>query len=452
MQQTEIIQGGSGAGTINATFTVTGSAYALDYVDTLVGAVQAILATRHGNTETVAPQGGFEAQDHPAHKYPIYQLVPPTVQSASATYDITTSGYVIDSIGGAVAINGDSAGGDSIIAFADGQAATVNTEGSNNLVIFTTGNNYFNGSTSGGNETVVGGTGNDVINTGTGSTVINAGTGSDLITLNDTVSGAYNDSAYLDTGLDTVIANGAGDYVLASVGDERIVGGVGESAASNLTVVLIAGSTGDTVTGGAGYLSVTDAVGGNKITGGAGGLTFIAGANIVDTIVTGASTALIFGNAGDSIALATGFDGAGAAFTAGAGNETLDGSAATAALTLFGAASSDGTAVSDVLRGGSGNDTLIAGTGTETLIGEAGANIFLVDSVGAANSTITVADFAGADSLAFSGYTAGEVASVLANSSIVNGTFVAVFTDSNTTLTVPGITSLSQISGHVITF
>jgi hypothetical protein len=457
--QSQTISGGSGAGKIYIAFTATGSTYSLSYVDTLVGAIQGIL-NAGGNTDTVGPTGGntFFPGAEDAGSTPIYQLVPDTQTVGEQTFNIATSGYVVDTIGGAVMVNTDSAGGDSILVVGNSEATTVNAAGSDNLIVFVDGNNVYNGSATSDGDTVVGGSGNDTINTGAGSTTVNAGTGYDSITLNDTGSGAYNDQVYLDTGHDMVMADGTGDLVVATTEFVTVMGGSGETAMSNLTVDLLANNDGtpngyDQITGGAGYLTVTDNSSDNTINGGAGGLTFIGGANISATINTGNSTALIFGSTGDNLTIGTvAGDTGGAVFAAGAGNETLNGAGATGNLTLFGASQANGSGATDVLIGGAGNDTLVAGAGVDSLTGGAGSNTFLIDAYGAEGGNITITDFAGNDSVAFGHYSQADVATALQDGQDINGNFVITFAESSTTVTFTGITSASQLDGHIITF
>jgi Ca2+-binding RTX toxin-like protein len=464
MDQSYTVNGGSGSGTIYTAFTASGSSYALSYVDTLVGAIDSILANG-GNTDTVGPDTGSGSAYFPGNQLagsePIYQLVPDTTEVGSQTFDIATPGYVIDTIGGAVVVNTDSSGGDSILVEGITMSTTVNAAGSDNLVVFIDGNNVYNGSTVPGDmgDTVVGGTGNDTINTGTGNTTVNAGDGYDLIYLNDTGVGAYNDSAFLDAGRDSVVAMGTGDYVLATSEYETVTGGSGETSASNLTVVLLPNSDGtadgyDSITGGAGYLTVVDSSSDNSVYGGAGGLTFIGGAGITATINTGGGTALIFGNSGDNLSVGTTAGDTGvAAFVAGAGNETLNGAASTSNLVLFGASQADSASAYDTLIGGAGNDTLVAGSGTESLMGGAGSNTFLVDFYGSENANITIGDFlAGNDSVAFGHYSQADVQAALSAGQDINGNFVVTFTESSTTVTFTGVTSSSQLTGHIITF
>jgi Ca2+-binding RTX toxin-like protein len=443
---------------INITFTEYGSQYADYYIDNMVAAINAILDAGGTVTGVSPTQDGAFMPGTPAQQTPIYILNPSTVQVGTQTFDIESSGYVLDTLGGSVAINGDSAGGDSILVTANNPLTTVNTFGSDNLVIFIDGNNVYDGTGSTGGDTVVGGTGNDTINTGAGNTTVNAGTGYDIIYLNDTGTGAYNDQVYLDTGHALVIAQGTGDYVVATTEGQTIEGGGAEVATDNLTVLLLPNSDGtangfDLVNAGNAYTTVGDDSSDNTINGGNGGLTFIGGAGITASVNIGMGAALLFGNAGDSITLAseTGATG-GAVFVAGSGNETLNGVGTTGALTLFGAAQADSASANDLLTAGSGSDTLVAGSGLETLTGGAGSDTFLVDFYGARDASITINDFSASDQIAFGHYSEADVQAALAGGQDINGNFVVTFAESSTTVTFTGITSASQLDGHIITF
>jgi Ca2+-binding RTX toxin-like protein len=444
----------SGGG-LNVSFTEYGSSYAAGYENNLVGAINNILA--NGGSVTPVTEGSTGAAFVPGiqgvQSEPIYNLVPSTVAGlTSQVFTIATAGYVVDTVGGSVVINVDSAGGDSIIVTANNPSTTVNAAGSDNLVVFIDGNNTYNGANSTGGDTVVGGTGNDTITTGAGNTTVNAGTGYDLIVLNDTGALAtgsfYNDGVFLDTGHATVVADGVADYVVATAAGQTIAGGAAQAATSNVTAVLLAGSTGDYLIGGAGYMTVFDAAGDNKITDGTGGLTFIGGANVADTITTGGSEALVFGGSGDDLTV---LGSGGALFSAGGGNETLNGAGATGNLTLYGASQANAGMAVDSLVGGAGNDTLVAGSGMETLVGGAGANTFLIDAYGAQNASITIADFAGNDSVAFGHYSAADVAAAIQGGTQEGANFVITFATSNTTVTFDNATQ-SSLTDHIITF
>jgi Ca2+-binding RTX toxin-like protein len=443
---------------VNITFTEYGSSYANNYISNIVTALNAIL-NDGGSVTGVSPnQGDSLLPEAPAEQTPIYLLNPSTVEVGVQTFDIASSGYVLDTVGGSVAVNGAQEGGDTVLVTANNPFTTVNTFGSDNLVVFIDGNNAYDGSGSTGGDSVVGGDGNDTIKTGQGSTTVNAGTGYDIIYLNDTGSGAYNDQAYLDTGHDLVVAQGTGDLVVATTENETIDGGSAEISTDLLTVVLLANSDGtvngnDLINAGNAATTIFDESSANTISGGNGGLTFIAGAGITATFDIGMGTASLFGAAGDSITLGTETSGTGSAvFIAGSGNETLNGAGATGAIVLFGATQADSATANDLLTAGSGQDTLAAGSGMETLMGGAGSDTFLVDFFGAQGASITIGDFSAADQVAFSHYSAQEVQAALQGGQDIDGNFVISFAESSTTVTFTGITSASQLDGHIITF
>jgi hypothetical protein len=468
MDQSFSIGGGSGSGKINLTFSANGSNYALNYLDTMVGAIDTLLGDG-ANTDPLAPSSytafspalsfGPQALDGT----PIYQLTPGTVQGGTQNFDISTAGYAIDTVDGSVVINGDSAGGDSILVVGTDPTTTVNSFGIGNLVIFVDGNNLFNGSTGGGDETILGGSGRDTINTGTGSSTVNAGTGNGVIVLNDTGAGAFNDAVYLDTGQAQVFADGTGDLVVATAAGQTVSGAVGPVGAdSELTVLLLPDSDGlangyDVINGGSADATIFDESSANTVNGGDGTLTFVAASNISATIGVGNGTEILFGAAGDNITVGTELGGddmaatGEAIFAAGAGNETLNGAAATGDLILFGAAPAAGVPA-DVLIGGSGSDTLVAGSGAETLLGGSGADTFLIDIYAAENATLTISDFGGSDTLEFGHYSAADVANALEAGQEVDGNFVVTLPESSTTVTFTGVTGAGNLDGHIVTF
>jgi hypothetical protein len=465
MDQTFSIGGGSGSGTINLTFTANGSNYALNYLDTMVGAIDSLLAGG-ANTEPLGPSGytAFSPDLQAPGGTPVYQLVAGTVQGGTQNFDLSTAGYAIDTVAGSVVANGDSAGADSILVVGLDLSTTVNTFGSGNLVIFVDGDNLFNGSTRGGDETIVGGSGNDTINTGTGRSTVNAGTGNGVIVLNDTGAGAYNDAVYLDTGRTQVFADGTGDIVVATSAGQTVSGAVGPVGPdSALTVLLLPDSDGfadgsDVINVGSAETTIFDESSANTVNGGDGALTFVAGGDISATVNMGNGAAFVFGAAGDDITFSTeaaGSDMGGtgeAVFAAGAGNETLNGAAVTGGLLVFGAAQGAGASAEDVMIGGSGSDTLVAGAGAETLVGGTGADVFLIDIFASENANLTISDFGGSDSLDFGHYSATDVANALAAGQEVGGNFVLTFNESSTTVTLTGVTGARALDGHVVTF
>jgi len=449
----ETIHGGG----LNFAFTVYGT-NTLRYANQFVQNVNALLQNEN---VTIVNAIQLDHQNVPGERLPgnstpVYELVPSTVQGGPQEFFVPGSGYVLDSIGGASTVIGFASGGDTILVAAINARATINTFGSNNQVIFVDGNNTFNGSDTGGNETVVAGTGFDTINTGTGLTTVNSGTGDATIYLNDTASGAYNDKVWLDDGNSLVIANGTGDVVVATTEGQTVVGGPGETSASVLTVALLPNSDGtangnDLINAGAGYTNVVDESSNNTVNGGSGGLTFISGDSITASINTGNGYSVIFGNSGASLTLATqAGDTGGSTFIAGAGNESLLGGGATASILAFGG---QDTAGNDSIVTGTGNDTLVAGMGNETLDGGTGNNTFLIDAT-SSGGNVVLGDFGAnlaGDSIAFSGFNAQDVQAALDAGQEVNGNFIITLSDS-TTVTFVGVSSESQLNGHIVTF
>jgi len=442
---TETIHGGG----INFAFTVYGT-NTLRYANQFVENVNTLLQTENA-TFLNAIQG---AQANPGNSTPVYDLVPNN-QGGTQEFLLPGAGYVLDSIGGPVSVAGYGSGGDTILVAAINARTTIQTFGSNNEVIFVDGNNTFDGSSTGGNETVVAGTGFDTINTGTGLTTVNSGTGDATIYLNDTAAGAYNDKVWLDDGHSIVYANGTGDVVVATTEGQTVDGGT--NASSVLTVAILPNSDGtangnDLINAGAGYTNFIDESSNNTINGGSGGLTFISGASITASINTGDGYSLIFGNAGTSLTLTTQAGDTGSStYVAGSGNESLLGGAATASILAFGGQDSTG---SDSIATGAGNDTLVAGLGSETLDGGTGSNTFLIDANAAAGANIVLSDFGAnlaQDSVGFSGFSASEIQSALDNGTEVGGNFVIQLSDS-TTVTFVGVSGESALNGHIITF
>jgi Ca2+-binding RTX toxin-like protein len=451
------IKGGSGADTINYSFVVTGTnttRYTLQFADT----VNSLLA--HGTPLTYVQSSGADAllneQGAAAH---IYDLIPNTVNGGSNVWNIFGAGYVIDSVSGAGDLN--LAGNDTVLVAGQNSETTVTSanagvNGNNDLIIFVSGSNEYIGDTTSGagfGDTIEAGSGSDTISTGGGSATVNSGTGDATIYLNDTTAGSnVNQFVYLDDGHSVVYANGANDAVIATASAQTINGGLANTG-SELTVVLLGGSTGDLVNGGAGSGIVFDySAGGNTIDGGAGGMFFVGGQNITDTVQGGSGAMAIFGNTGDNLTFdnLAGATAGATELVAGSGDETLNGAGATSNLALFG---STDTAANDVLTGGFGNDTLQAGVGNETLTGGAGSNLFVFNAAADAGGNITVADFgaSGTNELAFGGYTPAEVQAALAAGTEANGNFTITLSD-NTTITFTGVTGASELSGHIFTF
>lgn len=436
------IHGGSGSDTINFAFTVTGT-NTIKYAEQFANSVNTLLAGGENPTfltpGDTTPGTGVD---------PIYVLNPNG--QSDATFSIPGAGYVLDSIGGASTVDGT--GSDTIIVAGINPAATVDLTGGNNLVIFVDGNNLYNGTGDAvGNDTVVAGSGFDTVTTGTGSTTVYSGTGNSTISLNDTsTSGSVNDIAYLDDGKSTVYANGVNDQIWATVGNETIY-----STASSGTLGVVLSGTGAnggdlvSITGGA-TTTVFNNVGNDTIDAGSGTLNVYDAPGAFTYVNTGTGNTIIFGAASTTVVLGSQISGGTGVFIASGGNEQLIGSSATANLTLFGATVA-GSA--DTMMGGSGNDTLVAGAGTDSLFGGTGSNEFLIAASQTDGAHITIGDFwaSSGDTLALSGFTAQDVNNIINHGTDVNGSYV-VSLSNGSTLTFEGITSGSQLSGHIVSF
>jgi hypothetical protein len=462
------ISGGSGQDTINFAFTVTGT-NTTAFTQSFASAVNGILVS--GVTTPLAPDAPLGSSTLPSGgQIPVYVLEAPT--GGSSSYTVTPSAYAVDSLSAAVSVS--LTGSDSILVAAINAAATVTGTGSNNEAIFVTGNNEFIGTADSGGDTVVAGSGQDTIYTSLiGDTSVYSGTGEASIYLQDT-SAAFtttdgtttlnptNDFVYLQDGQNTVYANGTNDVIFASAAGQTIYG-ADTSNGGFLGVVLLPTSDGsangnDIVNASySGTVAVFDSSSNNSIFGGVGVLEFIGGASVTASLSMGTGNTYAFGADGDSISMSTqaGDTGLGY-FVAGAGNETLNGAAATSTLYLFaGATSSGGASPSDSLVGGAGANLLAAGAGSDTLDGGTGSNYFLVDSSASAGASILLKDFATdgqvTGTVYLSGFSSADVNSLYTDTVTSGGNLVATIGNS-TTITFTGITSGSALQGHIVTF
>jgi hypothetical protein len=457
MASSVTIHGGQGSDTISFAFTVTGTNTAA-YASAFATNVNNILTT--GTLTALSPTNTTSSIHlSAAQSNQVYVLVPPTDGTGPIpSYDLGASAYALDTISGAASIA--LAGADTVLVAAINAEATVTGAGANNQVIFVDGNNVFDGSADTGGDTIVAGSGFDTIETSAaGSTTVNSGTGDATIYLNDTTGGGINDFVWIDDGMNTVYANGAGDAVVATTEGQTIDGD--SVAGGYLAAVLLPNSDGtaagnDTINANAGTVSVYDYSNDNTVVGGSGLLFLTAGdstAGVSATLDVGNGSAYIFGAAGDNITLGTvaGDTGYGY-FYAGVGNETLNGAASTTNVYAFGGSD---TAGSDSFVGGSGVNLLTAGAGADTLQGGTGTNYFQISDAGSGNANILLADFGAngttASTLILDGFSQTDLANLYASNNDVNGSLVVTIGNS-TTVTFSGITSGSQLQGHVVTF
>jgi hypothetical protein len=443
------IHGGHGSDTISFAFTVTGT-NTTRYASAFAANVNSLLATGGGGTITpLGPDNGsnalrFSQGDTPA----IYVLTAPTdTASPIPDYTITTPGYVLDTISGAASIN--LAGSDTVLVAAINAEATVTGSGGDNQIVFVDGNNEFIGTADTGGDTVVAGSGFDTIYTSEiGSTTVNSGSGDATIYLQDTTVGGFNDFVWLDDGVNTVYADGVKDAVVATVGDQTINGDSVAAPGSYLGVVLSATSAADIINAqGTDTTAVFDAGNGSTITGGASTLYFLAEGAITATVDGGSGASYIYGGAGDSITLGATSDSTGTSYLVSGGNETLNG--ASSAGTLFAY-----LGAGDSVAGPNGKSFLTAGGGSETLGGGTGINFFQIGEAGSGGGSFTINDFStgGQSTLILdNGFTSADVSAIESSTNNVNGNLVVTISDS-TTLTFTGITSGSQLVGHIVTF
>ena len=293
--------------------------------------------------------------------------------------------------------------------FTGSAAHTGSGNSSNNVMTGSTGNDTFFAGM--GSDTLDGGDGNDVL-------VGNAG-GADLFTaIQDAFDGgAGNDTLYVKAG--DVIQGGADRDFLHLVNDHAITINLGstgiewiETLFGNDTIdgstqtvgievysdggndtitgsafndIVWAGSGNDMLTGGDGNDALIGDIGSDSISGGNGNDTFFIDSD--DTFIDGGvgfDNAYITSGQGMSIDLAATRLEWVADFVGG--NDTMDGSGATANLEIYAAGGTDsvtggsgadfvwGEAGNDTLTGNGGNDTLVGGTGTDRMTGGLGTD------------------------------------------------------------------------------
>jgi hypothetical protein len=452
------ISGGQGADTINFAFTVTGT-NTTAYTQTFANAVNAILGT--GVTTPLPPGTPASALPPPdGGQTPVYVLTPPA--DGSDSYTVGAGAYAVDSLGSAVSVQ--LTGNDSILVAAINAAATVTGLGASNEVIFVTGDNEFLGASDSGGDTIVAGSGQDTIYTSLiGSTSVFSGTGEGTFYLQDTsTAGGYNDTAYLQDGTNTVFANGYSDLVYATTEGQTINGDASSLGTGSLLGIVITPNSDGTMNGNdlvngsnTGTVAVFDFSSNNTIIGGSGALEFIGGTSVGASLSIGTGITYAFGADGDSISMTTqtGDTSGYGYFVAGAGNETLNGAAATSNLYLFGGSD---TAGGDSLVGGGGLNLLTAGAGSETLQGGSGTNLFNIDQTGSAGANILLTDFASDGSvtgtLILDGFTTADVNSLYSDTSTDSAGNLVATIGNSTTITFTGISSGSALQGHIVTF
>ena len=455
------IHGGQGSDTISFAFTVTGT-NTTHYATLFANNVNALLAspTVMGGGDSITPITSGGTGSVTGGMTPVYVLEAPTLGGgASPTYTVATPGYLLDTISGGATINlTGTTGHDTVLVAAINAQATITGAGGTNQITFVTGENEYIGTADTGSDTLVAGSGFDTILTSqSGSTTVNSGTGSLTAYLQDTTVGVgINDTVWLDDGAGTIYADGVDDAVIATVGSQTIYGDASVTAGSYLGVVLtsqagaptvgldtVSALTTDTV-------AVYDYTSANTINGGSGILYFLGGDSITATVHAGTGNAYLFGAAGDSITLGALGDSVanpnGSVYFVSGGNETLNGGSEAGTLYAFA-----GTAGNDSLSGGLGLNVLVANGGLETLTGGTGTNYFVLDDTNSMGSTLVLNDFStdGRSDLVLSGgFTQADVAMIEGSNNDVGGNLQVTLSD-GAQLTFTGITSGSQLTGHI---
>lgn len=205
-----------------------------------------------------------------------------------------------------------------------------------------------------GNDSITGGSGNDYLEGGTGNDTLKGGAGNDALT-----GGAGADSLGGGDGNDTINGDAGADNLLGGTGNDYISGG-----ADNDTIWVYANEGTDTIDGGS--------------TGTDSDTLFLWDTSQQPVTVT------FTGAEAGTYSFASGGSGSFTdieVFWVGNGNDTFNGSASTAAMSLNGNAGNDlliGGSANDSLYGGAGNDTLTGGAGNDILVGDDGDDLFQI--------------------------------------------------------------------------
>ena len=216
-----------------------------------------------------------------------------------------------------------------------------------------------------GNDRLVGGAGDDTLNGGWGNGFGDRGT--------DVADYSANTGAQAVSLTATGGADGLGGTDSFS-GIEWVIGGAGDDTINFGATTIFS----MTLEGGAGADSLITGTGGGVFLGGTGNDT-LSGGSWIDVADYRANT----GSQMLDLTATGGADGLGGTDSfisierviGGAGADTIDFGAVTAAVTLEGAAGHDrltGGTANDMLLGGTDDDTLFGGEGADTLLGDAG--------------------------------------------------------------------------------
>ncbi len=307
--------------------------------------------------------------------------------------------------------------GTSSVAVPSGYTFLVDSTSGGSLSI-TGGQNFLGGSgdTTFTNMTVAGG-GIDTIAAGDGSNTLNLVAG---------------------TAYDAAVGNGGDVFNAAGIG--TLQGGTG------VNIFNLAGGA-DTIFAGANALKGVFATAGAAETfyAGVDGLDYISGGSGGNTIVGASGNEVLYANSNGPGIPST-------LFVAGSGNETLWGAANTGNEALYADRSSGGA---DSLIGGFGTNAFVAGTGNDTMLAASQSNVFYF-AHGQAGGNDAIQAFGGNDIVALVGYNsaAGAPVGSAAQAAIAGATATSAGLEvklaDNTTITFSGLTSGSQLAGHII--
>jgi Ca2+-binding RTX toxin-like protein len=287
---------------------------------------------------------------------------------------------------------------------------------------------------------VYGGVGNlSILDTAAGST-IDGGTGG----LTATIAGS-NDLVFSGAATSQLdLAGSSGATIIGDTGAITVTAG----SASNALVYGPTSGGGMDFIGGSGSASVFGQAGSDTITGGSGPLLAVAGANeTMDVTGGGAGTTLFAGSGGSDITYA-GTTGA-LVYVAGAGNVTLNASGSTTNNFYWAGAAGDTTATESIV-GGSGNNEMVVGPGSDTLTGGSANNVY--DFIATIVGTSSIASAGNTDVITniLSGNSAVDLSGGLSTMSAATaGSETTVTLSDNTKITFLGVTSSSELTGHI---
>ncbi len=344
-----------------------------------------------------------------------------TAGAGSVTVDATGARALIQ--GGAGSLSVDDTGlADSIYAAAGNAAVT--TGGLDALVLGSSGVLSVNAA-GGVGDTVAFGAGGGTFSSSANSfeALVFAGTGA----VNVNASNTSFDTIVGDTGALNVNAGSASNLLVwgpLSGPGLNFIGGSGGSGGTAATVIGQSGH--DTIGAGAG--PVVAWVGPNETlqaSSGGGNMTLFGGAN-ADINYTASSGGLLF--------------------VANSGNETLNAAGSSTNDVMWGGIDSTS---GNSLVGGSGNDVMVAGTGADTFNTGAGSNEFVfISSVlgGSAQRDVITNFLGGSNSVVLSGglSTVGS-----SSGGIGPASFTTLTLSDNTQITFLGVSSASQLAGHI---